>query len=150
MFTSYAFLQRVQRAYGPDTAGFDHAVRVARYAETESEEKVALCHDLVEDGHATWDDLITFGLDRIELDAVTWLTRPSHLSYERYIRFIINTYNYGTSESGTLALHVKFFDLVDHLHPRGMSKKHAHKITRYLQALHQIEEVLAEKEEGWD
>lgn len=148
MFTPLSFVQLVQMAYGPDTEGLNHAVRVAQYARTESEERVALCHDLIEDSYATFEEVRRWGLTDTEIKALILLTKAKNEQYVQYVQAIVAVYEHG-DEEGQIALHVKFYDIVDHLHPSGMCKKHAHKIPKYAKALQAIEEALAKKEEGW-
>jgi hypothetical protein len=118
----------------PLTADTDHPWRVAEMTNTFEERVVALLHDEVEDGLATWEqieDLLDVphgSRDDEMLEALRLLTRnPKYQSYQQYVDAI--------SESGNqLAINVKIYDIMDHLDPvrRDTLGK---KAPRYIKAL---------------
>lgn len=129
-----------------DERGLLHAQRVAEQTTNNSEMLVAWCHDLLEDNYVTYDEMVGWGLLAHELQAVLLLTHAPQDSYEEYITKICLS----MSPHGELARQVKFYDLCDHLNPKGMSQRHAHKIPRYIDAMWRLAEEAAKKEHGWD
>jgi (p)ppGpp synthase/HD superfamily hydrolase len=100
-----------------------HALRVANYAVSNQfcpkEIKldcyaVALCHDLVEDGYCTEEEIKeTFGGDALMISAIDLLTHDKKtMSYESYIKRIKN---YSFCDRGIVAYWVKIADMKDHL-----------------------------------
>jgi uncharacterized protein YutE (UPF0331/DUF86 family) len=131
-----------------DAKSLRHVMRLADMALTDSEKIVAYCHDLLEDGVATREDLHEWGLTDTEFDAVLYLTRTSEESYMDYVNNIIRAAR--VHEPGFLALIVKQLDLFDHMNVKGISKKHEKKLERYLPAWEKIVRAAAEKDKGWD
>ena len=117
-----------------------HMRRVADMAQTHSETVVALCHDVVEDGHATSRMLHQWGLSRDEIQAVSLLTRTGK-TYVDYIRHIINNAQSG-SPAGQLAVRVKLYDLFDHIHPDRINGIDFSHVCRYTSAIDLIAQEL--------
>ncbi len=137
----------VMYAYGDDGEGYAHAYRVAKQATTNEEYAVALCHDLVEDNYATMDDLAEWGLSSVQRAAIRLLTREfGDQTYEEYIENIL--YRIGSSE-GKLAARVKFYDLVDHLHPDRAAwfSKNPDRVYRYIDAMELIVQRFVEQKQ---
>jgi len=110
-------------------AEYVHALRVASGARDNATRLVALAHDLVEDGYATWDE-IERALNEYAgecLPALKLLTRTGE-PYEDYIAAI------GTS-GNRIALTVKALDLLDHLSPALWPTLREDRIDRYVEAL---------------
>ena len=120
-----------------DKMGYAHVCRVANYARTESERNVALCHDLLEDGYATSNQLKEWGLSEEEVCAVNYLTRDDAASYNDYIDSIIASAQEGKI-GADLALQVKMYDLFDHLTLYGIHNITYVKAKRYIKALDKI------------
>lgn len=150
MFSITALTDSVKEAYGDDVRGFKHALRLVQAARTDSERRVALCHDLIEDRHVTFTELRRWGLTMTEREAVAMLTRVPELeSYQEYIDHMLVAYESQHPEA-LLAVRVKFLDLCDHLDPEGISKRHESKIERYVVALEKIAHAAAaQREDGW-
>lgn len=120
-----------------------HMVRVAEYAQSYSEMAVALCHDVVEDGHIDLLNLLDWGLTTTEMHAVNMLCRLENETYSDYIAQIIDHYQQDGWEAGKIAIRVKFYDLVDHIHPANVGNIDTSKVLRYTKAIEQIATALA-------
>jgi hypothetical protein len=118
-----------------------HPWRVADMAQTRDEYIVALLHDLIEDGLATWASLGSprLGLTLTQFTAIRLLTRvdPQLESYEAYIERICQS-------GDALAMTVKLYDLWDHLHPMNRAGYTRKRINRYTNAIEQITKSLME------
>lgn len=123
------------RKGGSGEYGFGHIVRVSEYATTFDEYVVALMHDCVEDGFATYDNLATMGLTSHQIAAVQLLTRVEGQTYKDYIKTLTEAYN---TPEGKLALRVKQYDIYDHLHPDRIQDRSISGLRRYLDALEEI------------
>ncbi len=128
-------LTNLQIAYSslPVTA-LHHMYLVADYARTFEEYIVALCHDVVEDGLASYEDLETWGLTDEQIEAVFYLTRVANERYDEYIDTLCSSALFGFS-GARLALNVKYYDLCDHLHPRHVEGLTDRRAERYLLAM---------------
>jgi hypothetical protein len=103
---------------GSDFYGYDHIDRVAIMARTDDEYVVAICHDVVEDGFATFSDLEFWGVTELQLHALQLLCRDDTMSYDAYVGLMIDLAAYSdTQEHARLALTIKTYDIFDHLSP---------------------------------
>ncbi len=118
-----------------------HPVRVmARLGRTAPmiEKHAALLHDVVEDTATSFADLKKAGFHAEVLIAVRLLTRPTRLTYRRYIRRLVQSGN-------VAAMRVKLADLLDNLDGRRViadAKLHAQLFNRHRQAERVIREHL--------
>lgn len=151
-YSNKAFQNQIARVYPPnDIGGFDHAVRVSQYATNMSEFYVAMCHDLVEDGYATVDDLRDWGLTDELISAIVILSRKKDKqTYAEYIQSIIDARDRALI-GADLAFIVKHYDIYDHLHPhRGRYISHKKFVRshaqRYLKALTKLVEARVPEE----
>lgn len=109
----------------------NHSQRVAQQARNLDEFFVALAHDLVEDGHCTFADLIDIGFNDKRIHSLSLVTRNPSMTYMEYIQNIV--------ESGDpVANAVKMYDLLDHLHPMNWHWLKPGLITRYTRAMEAI------------
>jgi (p)ppGpp synthase/HD superfamily hydrolase len=119
----------------------NHPWRVAHMAQTRDEYIVALLHDVIEDGQATWASLgsPSLGLSVAQVHAINLLTRcdPQMESYEAYIDRICQS-------GDALAMTVKLYDLWDHLHPMNRAGYTRKRINRYTNAIEQITKAMME------
>lgn len=74
-------------------------------------EAAALLHDVLEDSHVEYADLIAAGIPAGVADAVALLSRDPDQSYKEFIESIVASGN-------PIALEVKFADLSHNLDPR--------------------------------
>jgi hypothetical protein len=118
-----------------------HYRRVANSAETLSEEIVALCHDLIEDGYATLRTLHQWGLTTDEIQAVSLLTRSRTNSYVDYVKHIIDN-ALSESPAGKLAVRVKLYDLYDHIHPNRINGIDLSLVHRYTASIEMIADAM--------
>ena len=122
------------RAHGEqcDRDGHFHIDHVARVAagvtSTDSLQRVAWLHDVIEDSDTTLDDL-RGRLPEAELDALTLLTHRDAIPYADYVEAIIAA----PGEAGELARAVKESDMLDNL--RRCATDHDPAIVRYGTAL---------------
>lgn len=114
-----------------------HPVRVMAKlgrAASVNEKHAALLHDVVEDTKTTLADLRKAGFRAEVLVAVELLTRPSDLTYRRYIRRLVLSGN-------VLAMRVKLADLLDNMdHRRIISNARLH--TRLLNRHRNAEKLI--------
>lgn len=96
-----------------DKQGCPYSEHILAVCEAVSDEAkpVALFHDAIEDGRATYEDLRHAGLSATEVDAVWWLTRYETEPYETYIVGIKTA----GDVDGMLAREVKIADLCHNL-----------------------------------
>lgn len=129
------FMKRAHRGQ-KDLGGkpyWKHPVRVmARLGRSASlvEKHAALLHDVIEDTETTFADLEKAGFHADVLTAVELLTRPSNLTYRRYIRRLIVSGN-------TAAMRVKLADLLDNMDRTRIipdKRRHASLLSRHRQA----------------
>lgn len=106
----------------------DHARRVAssRWVTSDSQVRVALLHDVLEDTKATALDLRRMGLPRDEIDAVSALSRQEGETYMQFVKRVA-----GGSDT---AVRVKLADLEDNLTRDPGSKLAASLRPRYQKA----------------
>lgn len=104
-------------------------VRRVKMMVPERSARVALFHDVIEDGHAAFDDLWRFGLSAAEADAVRLLTRREGQPYRSYVRLIAQS----RDEAGQMAQEVKEADMLDNLSRclRAQDPRYANLIHRY-------------------
>lgn len=108
-----------------------HALRVATYAQNMHEYQVAMCHDLLEDGLATYEQL-WMNLGLFLAGSVRTLSRDKQSeSYEQYIERVARSRD-------PIAMAVKLYDLFDHLHPERVQNLDPKKICRYVKAIRVI------------
>lgn len=81
-----------------------HVLAVGLMGKTDLEKKVGVLHDVVEDSDVTLADLRARGVEEGVLEAVDLLTHRSGMSYEDYVKNIVNSGN-------ETAIHVKLNDL---------------------------------------
>jgi len=111
----------------------DHSLRVGGQFDDMTARTVGYLHDLVEDGHATDEEIgLLFG-DEVQ-DLVYFLTREDDETYYEYVRAI--------PLGGRIAVLVKLADLADNL--RNMPKEKESLRPRYLEAQKFLRESLAD------
>lgn len=129
------FMKRAHRGQ-KDLGGkpyWKHPVRVmARLGRSATivEKHAALLHDVIEDTKTTFEELEKAGFHAEVLAAVELLTRPSDLTYRRYIERIIVSGN-------TAAMRVKLADLLDNMdHTRTIPdvQRHSRLLSRHREA----------------
>lgn len=81
-----------------------HVLAVGLMGKTDLEKKVGVLHDVVEDSDVTLADLRARGVEEGVLEAVDLLTHRSGMSYEDYVKNIVNSGN-------EMAIRVKLNDL---------------------------------------
>ena len=81
-----------------------HVLSVALMGKNELEKKAGLLHDVVEDSDLTLSDLRARGVEEGVLEAVDLLTHRDDISYEDYVKKIVQSGN-------ETAIHVKLNDL---------------------------------------
>ena len=81
-----------------------HVLAVGLMGKTDLEKKVGVLHDVVEDSDVTLADLRARGVEEGVLEAVDLLTHRSGMSYEDYVKNIVNSGN-------DTAIRVKLNDL---------------------------------------
>ena len=81
-----------------------HVLAVGLMGKTDLEKKVGVLHDVVEDSDVTLADLRASGVEEGVLEAVDLLTHRSGMSYEDYVKNIVNSGN-------ETAIRVKLNDL---------------------------------------
>lgn len=81
-----------------------HVLAVGLMGKTDLEKKVGVLHDVVEDSDVTLADLRARGVEEGVLEAVDLLTHRSDMSYEDYVKNIVNSGN-------ETAIRVKLNDL---------------------------------------
>lgn len=87
---------------------FEHPRRVAELVQTVDQKAVALLHDVLEDTHVNYHDLLNFGVHPKIVASVMVLTRKEGENYDNYLRRIIDS-------NDRDALAVKIADLTDNL-----------------------------------
>lgn len=98
--------------------GYGHVIRVHNMAQNDDERAVAMCHDVVEDGFATYEHLHSWGLSQIQIGAVEILTRYEDQTYDAYVTRLLKWCDMPRNQDeGRLALNVKTYDIFDHLSP---------------------------------
>lgn len=105
-----------------------HCLRVMFNFDEETEQIVAILHDLVEDTDTTITDLLNMGFSETICTAVDVLTHKEEDSYETYIRKI---------SMNTLATKIKLADLKDNTditRLKGLRKKDFERIEKYHRA----------------
>lgn len=129
-----AIRERVRSLVTP--ADWEHVRSVARFAENQREEAVALLHDVYEDGLMARDELACLVPGPVA-EAVLLLARRGDEPYETYLERVVGSGN-------LLALTVKVYDLVDHLLPRRAAhfRSRPEKRERYLRALDAVHAAL--------
>ena len=85
-----------------------HPLRVMLRVESETEQTVAILHDVVEDTSITLDDLREDGYSEEILEAVDYLTRRESETYRQFIERV---------KENELARIVKLADLEDNMDP---------------------------------
>jgi (p)ppGpp synthase/HD superfamily hydrolase len=114
-----------------------HVARVAaRVAGSESRERVAWLHDVVEDGDLDLERLRA-RLPAAEWQAVVLLTHDGSESYEAYIERLVQA----PGEAGALARAVKEADMLDNLRRCALARDPA--VGQYGQALARLWSVAA-------
>lgn len=89
---------------------FTHCEKVASLVDTDFEKAVAFCHDLIEDGKATEDELIENVSHNVH-DVVSNLTHYKHEPYDEYIKDIqTRVYSHDS-----VVVRVKIADIVANL-----------------------------------
>lgn len=133
MITLTRQVYQAMLAGNSDDYGYGHINRVAYQAVTESEKRVALCHDVVEDEFASYYDLRSWGLTETEINAVHLLNRTdSGLTYQEYIDRLVA---HKDTDYGRIAIAVKCYDIFDHLSPQNVADRSPSGADRYLKAL---------------
>lgn len=105
-----------------------HPLRVMSYMETETEQIVAVLHDVVEDSDVTLDDLRRMGFSEEIVEAVDHLSRRDDETYEQFIQRI---------KPHPLAVRVKLGDLRDNMDIRragALDEKALERFERYRKA----------------
>ena len=81
-----------------------HVLSVGLMGKTDLEKKAGILHDVVEDSDTSLSDLRAQGVEEGVLEAVDLLTHRPEISYEDYVRKIVQSGN-------ETAIHVKLNDL---------------------------------------
>lgn len=111
-----------------------HYWRVVNYTTTMDEAIVAFAHDLLEDNHVTYPQLCSaLGEELADklMPAVFLLTRTAPYNYNEYIETILKSGN-------MLAIKVKVYDILDHLHPEQWATGKPTLVERYTHALNRL------------
>lgn len=90
-----------------------HPLQVGLMGQTDEEKIAGFLHDVVEDSHYSFEDLISFGIPAGIVNALRLLTHDKSTDYFDYIQRIIDSGN-------PIALRVKYNDL-QHNYARGKS-----------------------------
>lgn len=88
-----------------------HPLTVGLMGRTDAEKMAGFLHDVVEDTHFTFDDLLQAGIPAEVVNALQLLTHDKSVPYYDYVQHIIDSGN-------PIALHVKYHD-VQHNYARG-------------------------------
>ena len=106
-----------------------HIMRVMQAGRTIDEKIVGVLHDLVEDTHWTFDQLLEEGFPQHIVDALRCVTKISEDEpYEEFIKRV---------KTNPLAVAVKINDLTDNMDIRRLSEltdKDAQRLRKYLKA----------------
>jgi hypothetical protein len=99
---------------------------------TESEQIVAVLHDVIEDTHITMDDLRAYGFSEPVLAALDAVTRRDGESYEAFIQ---------RAKADPIGRRVKIADLIDNSDPSRlpiMGQRDRDRVTKYTLALAEL------------
>ena len=100
-----------------------HPLEVALMGKTLDELLVGILHDVVEDSHYTFDDLLSLGIPTHVVDTLRLLTHSKDESYEEYVLRIAQSGN-------KTAIAVKWNDLTHNLE-RGKRSNHTKQILKH-------------------
>lgn len=92
---------------------------------------VAVLHDVVEDGYATWEELFAAGISDKNYSSLFTLTHMDYMSYKEYIDGIITS-------NDKVAITVKIYDLIDHFNPALIATHPTNKTRKYAKALERL------------
>lgn len=109
-----------------------HVMRVSMRGKNADEKLAGLLHDVVEDTHHTFEDLVKEGFPEYIIEAVRCLTKAEDEPYDDYISRVKNN---------KLAIAVKINDLEDNMDVRRMTimeEKDVERFNKYLRAYHQL------------
>ena len=113
-----------------------HLLRVMSKMKTEEERIIAVLHDIIEDTDVTVDDLLKMGCPQRVYNAVGWLTKKQHDSYERYVEVL---------SVNPLSKVVKIADLEDNLNVadlgHALTDRDSKRITKYIKALNFLRSI---------
>lgn len=115
-----------------------HPMAVGMAGRNREEQVTGLLHDVVEDTHFTFDDLLQRGVDASIVDALRLLTRDEGMNYEDYVKRI-------AASDNQLAIRVKYNDLRHNL-KRGRAGGHWHIVAKHERALAVIEPLVRARE----
>ena len=113
-----------------------HPLHLAYQLETEDEITLALLHDVIEDSHYTFEDLIQSGIPDHIIEALTYLTHDNNMTYEDYIHRI---------SENSLSVRVKLADLkhnsdlsrLDHITDKDLQRQ-----KKYLDAIEYLNQYI--------
>ena len=117
-----------------------HVMRVAMRLRTNDEElmSIAVMHDLVEDGHITFQELVEAGFSDRVINGLRCLTHQAGDTYEEYIEEMRGNLD---------ALLVKREDLRDNsdiTRLKGLRQKDFDRMAKYIRAFAKVEEMIKE------
>ena len=117
-----------------------HVMRVAMRLRTNDEElmSIAVMHDLVEDGHITFQELVEAGFSDRVINGLRCLTHQAGDTYEEYIEKMRGNLD---------ALLVKREDLRDNsdiTRLKGVREKDFERMNKYIRAFTKVEEMIKE------
>lgn len=112
-----------------------HPMAVGLAGRNREEIVAGLLHDVVEDTHFTFDNLLEHGVDQSIVDALRLLTHTKDMSYDDYVKRIAMSGN-------TIAIHVKYNDLCHNLR-RGRAGGHWRIVAKHERALAIIEPLVS-------
>lgn len=122
-----------------DKAGAEyifHPIRVMQRGKTMEEKICGLLHDVIEDSHFTFEDLIQEGFSNEIIEALKCLTKKSdEEDYDSFIERILQN---------PLAVQVKINDLLDNLDVtryKKLTEKDLERLNRYLKAYWKLVEL---------
>ena len=123
-----------------DHAYILHVMRVAMRLRTNDEElmSIAVMHDLVEDGHITFQELVEAGFSDRVINGLRCLTHQAGDTYEEYIEEMRGNLD---------ALLVKREDLRDNsdiTRLKGLRQKDFDRMAKYIRAFAKVEEMIKE------
>lgn len=116
-----------------------HCIRVMMKMETEDEKIVAILHDTVEDGVATFEVLRKLGFKNHILNSIYYLTHDKEIhSYSEYIELIGRC-------SSHIPIKVKMADLEDNsniMRLKGLREKDHERIKKYHESYTYLKNIL--------
>lgn len=113
-----------------------HPLAVAMSGKSREEFIAGILHDVVEDSHFTFDDLLARGIDKTIVEALQLITHQKNTPYPDYIAKVIASGN-------ALAIATKMADLAHNISRNDRATEQKQRVyQKHLQAYQMIEKAL--------